>query len=144
MLVWSKYCFWPCILFASLLSKVVSAHVSPSKRMRKNGISPTQIPGHPLCLIAKTLLEKRLRYPNDSSLVAAESFSTRTLRSPGGLTLLVSAILVKISTASWVLPLVTNHLGDSGSILHVKKKRARGATETTLIGFHDAINHPIN
>ena len=26
ILVWSKYIFWPCIIFASLLSKVVSAH----------------------------------------------------------------------------------------------------------------------
>ena len=60
-------------------------------------------------------------------------------RSAGVLTPLVSAILPRISVASLVLPLDTSHRGDSGSIRHVKKKRASGATETTLMIFQEAI-----
>ena len=90
-------------------------------------------------LVAKAGLENRLRYPIESSLVSIASFSILTFRSAGGLTPFVSAILRRILIASLVLPLVTSHLGDSGNIFQVKKNRARGATETTLMIFQEAI-----
>ena len=48
-----------------------------------------------------------------------------------------------MTPASWVRPLEINQRGDSGSSCQEKKKRARGATETTFMIFQEATSHPI-
>ena len=75
-------------------------------------------------------------------MLASAIFCNLGVRSAGGLTPLVSAILVKIFEASLVLALEISQRGDSGSRVQEKRRKTRGATETILINLQEAINQP--
>ena len=83
-----------------------------------------------------------LRYPREVSLLASAIFCSLGVRSGGGLTPLVSAILVRIFDASLVLDFEISQRGDSGSRVHEKRRKTSGATETILISLQEAINQP--
>ena len=75
-------------------------------------------------------------------MLASAIFCNLGVRSAGGLTPLVSAILVKIFEASLVLAFEISQRGDSGSRVQEKRRKTRGATETILINLQEAINQP--
>ena len=88
------------------------------------------------------LMISHLRYPREVSLLASAIFCSLGVRSGGGLTPLVSAILVRIFDASLVLDFEISQRGDSGSRVHEKRRKTSGATETILISLQEAINQP--
>ena len=88
------------------------------------------------------LMISYLRYPREVSLLASAIFCSLGVRSGGGVTPLVSAILVRIFDASLVLDLEISQRGDSGSRVHEKRRKTSGATETILISLQEAISQP--
>ena len=75
-------------------------------------------------------------------MLASAIFCSLGVRSGGGRTPFVSAILVRIFEASFVRDFEMSQRGDSGSNFQEKRRKTRGATETILINLQEAISQP--